>query len=89
MSTLTITVELPEGICAAAGLRERELPGYVAEIVAIDLYRQGRVSFGKAAEIAGLSRRDMMQRFASHGVVLSYDAADAEDDLARLRTLVP
>ncbi|PIY49844.1 MAG: hypothetical protein COZ06_12520 [Armatimonadetes bacterium CG_4_10_14_3_um_filter_66_18] len=73
----------------AAGVEERELPALIREYFAVELYRLGRVSLGKAAELAGVTTKtEMMAALARHGVWLNYTAEDAAEDLETLRTLL-
>lgn len=80
MQTLTVSLNLPASICAATGLDEQELSQFAVEAFAVELYRQRRVSLGKAAEIAGIGLADMTAVLAKHDVHLPYDADDAQAD---------
>lgn len=44
-------------------------------------YRRGEVSLSRAAELAGLSLRDMLLRLRQAGITLNYTAADLAEDL--------
>jgi predicted HTH domain antitoxin len=77
---MVITVELPESVCVAARVRPEDLPELVRETLAAELYRRGRASLAKAAEIAGLARADMGEFLVRHDLHLAYDAADAAAD---------
>ena len=45
-------------------------------------YRRGDVTLSRAAELAGLSLREMLLRMPQAGVELQYGASDLEKDLA-------
>src|SRR2546423_5551027 len=65
----------------AAGVREEELDQVVREAFAVDLYRRGQVSLGKAAEVAGVATKmEMAAVLARHDVCLDYTADDAVAD---------
>lgn len=49
---------------------------------AVEEYVAGRATTGKAAEIAGLSWREMNAELARRGVALHYSQKDLEDDLS-------
>ena len=52
------------------------------KLVAIGLFIDGRVSLGKAAELAGYSRRAFMEILSHRGVpVVSYAADEVDEDL--------
>ncbi len=89
MDKLTVSVEIPKSICAAAGVRETELAETMLAALVVDLYRQGRISFGKAAEAAGVSRYEMIELLARRDVFLSYNVQDAAADLKTLGELPP
>ncbi len=90
METVTITLSLPKSVLAAAGVREQELDRFVREAIAVELYRQGRLSLGKAAELAGFAtKQEMLTVLAKHDVWLDYTAHDAADDLETLDRVCP
>lgn len=67
---------------AAAKVRDEELGDLMRESLALQLYRGGRISIGKAAEIAGLSTKwEMMQLLAKYDLPIDYSADDAKRDL--------
>ncbi len=90
METVTITLSLPKSVLAAAGVREQELDRFVREAIAVELYRQGRLSLGKATELAGFAtKQEMLTVLAKHDVWLDYTAHDAVDDLETLDRVCP
>jgi len=52
----TITIEVPDEMTLLGGGTDEQLGGTMRLATAILWYRQGRVSQGKAAEIAGMNR---------------------------------
>ena len=55
--------------------------------VAVALYRDRKVSMGRAAGIAGLPRPQFHKELARRGVTLNYDVAEFEDDLLAIQKL--
>jgi len=55
--------------------------------VAIYLYQQGRLSFGKAREMADMTVWAFQQLLASRGIYVHYDVEDYEEDLTTLKEL--
>ncbi|RCV63213.1 putative antitoxin, contains HTH domain [Methanophagales archaeon] len=82
MST-TISIEIPRDVVHAARMtswdRKRELAFY--------LYQQGRLSFGKAREMANMTVWDFQLLLASREITVHYDVADYEEDLTTLKEL--
>jgi predicted HTH domain antitoxin len=57
--------------------------------LAVDLYREGRLSLGKAMDLAGAnSKWEMLMLLSESGVPLDYTANDAEKDLHTLESVL-
>ena len=54
MDKLTVTSQLPASILTVLGVPESELGRTLCELIAVALYREGRISLGKVAEIVGV-----------------------------------
>lgn len=53
------------------------------QLVAIGLFVSGRISLGKAAELAGFSKRAFMEILSHRGIpVVRYSAEELDEDLA-------
>jgi predicted HTH domain antitoxin len=79
----TISVELPESVFSAL----REAPQtFVKEMrltAAVKWYEMGKLSQGKAAEVAGLTRRECINALARYQVSpFQYTAAEMMQELA-------
>ncbi len=82
MSAVT-TLEVPQDILDSARLTPPELKVELA----IHLYAQGRLSIGKARELAGMSLWEFRQLLASRRIPPHYDETDLDEDVATLREL--
>ena len=82
MST-TISIEIPREVVHAARMTPRDLKRELA----IYLYQQGRLSFGKAREMAGMTVWAFQQLLASRKITIHYDVEDYEEDLTTLKEL--
>lgn len=64
-----------------------DLPPSVSEqeaklLLALELYKQGYVSLGKAAEMAGYPLRDFMRLASERGIaVINYDPTDLAQEM--------
>jgi predicted HTH domain antitoxin len=56
-------------------------------MLAIERYRAGRTSLGRAAEFAGVSIGDMMATLAEYGVKANLQKEDYLDSLANLKAV--
>jgi len=69
-------------------VRERELPKVLREIIAVNLYKEGLISLGKASEIAGVSRWEMFDILAAKKIPLQYYPEDLEEDIETLKKVL-
>lgn len=76
-------ITLPQGVLESARMSAEE----AKQELAVSLYAQGRLSVGKAGELAGMSLWRFRQLLALRGVPPHYDIPDLEQDLATLRAL--
>ena len=82
MDTDTV-ITLPRDVLESARMSAEE----AKQELALSLYAQGRLSVGKARELAGMSLWAFRQLLALRGIPPHYDAPDLEEDLATLRAL--
>lgn len=78
-----LTLILPRDVLESARLSVQE----AKQELAVSLYAQGRLSVGKARELAGMSLWAFRQLLAAHGVSLHFSVVDLEEDLETLRAL--
>src|SRR5688572_25040273 len=64
----TLTVELPESVVKLLGPTTEEATRHLAELAYIELFRQGQVSSGWAAEKLGISKDDFRELLYTHDV---------------------
>ncbi len=83
MPNRTRTLEVPEEILDSARLTLEELRAELA----VHLYSQGRLSLGKARELAGMSFWQFRQLLGSRAIPAHYGAEELDEDVATLRRL--
>ena len=76
----TVTVQIPEEALALAGLNGQSDSERARLLVALELFREERVSLGRAAELAGLGVEEFMEFSAQRQVALHYTADDLAED---------
>lgn len=81
--TTPTLLELPPGVMEAARLT----PDGLKLELALTLYRQERLSFGKARELAGLSVIDFHCELGLRKIPIHYAIVDFEQDIATLKDL--
>jgi predicted HTH domain antitoxin len=76
-------LEIAQDILDSARLTPSELKVEMA----VHLYSQGRLSVGKARELADMTLWDFRQLLASRRIPPHYDEADPDEDITTLRDL--
>jgi len=71
MDTQTITIDFPSDILLTLNKDENELKQDIKLALAIRLYRLQKLTIGKAAQIAGLSRFDFETLLSENEVPIS------------------
>ena len=64
----TVDVKLPSELLKAANLEGASLSQEAARLLALELYREDKVSLGRAAELCGTPLAAFMDFAAKHGV---------------------
>lgn len=76
-------LEIPQEILDSARLTVSDLKTEIA----VTLYAQGRLSVGKARELAEMSLWEFRQLLAFRHISPHYDVSDLDDDMATLNKL--
>lgn len=78
----TVNVALPSALVKAANLEETNVSQEAARLLALGLYREDKVSLGRAAELCQTPLVDFMDFVAQHGVPpLRYSFEELDDEL--------
>ena len=81
--SLMVPIEIPQEVLHAARMTPEEMKRELAVL----LFQQGKLSFGKARELAGMMVWTFQQLLGSRGIAVHYDVADYAEDRATLKTL--
>lgn len=68
MATTSVTIELPDELPRALRRSTTELKRDITLAAAIDWYRRGLISQGRAAELAGISRAAFLDALAARKI---------------------
>ncbi len=79
----TIAIEIPREVIHATRMKPVELK----QELAIHLFQEGRLSFGKAREMAGMTVWAFQQLLGSRGIPIHYGVDDYEEDMATMKGL--
>lgn len=80
MDTLTVYLELPKDMLGTLEVSETRLGARLKELIAIELFREGRISSGKGAELLGVSKAEFIQLLGRHGILYF---TESPEDLSR------
>jgi predicted HTH domain antitoxin len=83
----TVSVEISTELVLAAGLDTGNLSAETARLLALGLYREDRVSLGRASELCQMSVEQFMEFAAQHDAPLHYGATELEEDRRTLERL--
>ena len=86
-SMQTVRAEIPAELVVAAGLDADDLSAEAARLLALELYREDKVSLGRAAELCHLPVERFMEFAGRHNVPLHFGADDLEEDRRTLERL--
>ncbi|ODS40300.1 MAG: hypothetical protein A7315_08970 [Candidatus Altiarchaeales archaeon WOR_SM1_79] len=78
------TLDLPSEIVTVCKVRQKGLGKFLKKLIAIELFREGVVSIGKASEIASVSRNEMMDMLGERKIPIHYTVEDLKEDLKTL-----
>ena len=78
---VTVNLDLPVELVAAAKLDQGNVSQEAAKLIALELFREGSVSLGRAAELCGTPLAAFMEYASAHGVPpLNYGIEQLEED---------
>jgi len=83
----TVKVELAEELLTMSGVSDDQPSRSASKLIARELFREHRISLGKAAELAGVSVEDFMAFSAQREVPLHYTMTDRDADQTTARDL--
>ena len=79
----TVSIEIPREVIHSTRMSPEEL----RRELAIYLFQQGLLSFGKAREMAGMTVWAFQQLLGARGIPVHYGVDDYEQDLVTLKEL--
>ena len=83
-----LTLEIPEELIQSLKIPHDEAPARLKRELALRLYEKGLLSFGKARELAGMSKWEFSRLLGKEGIPRRYDLEEFEKDLRTLEKRV-
>jgi predicted HTH domain antitoxin len=78
---MAVTLHIPDSITVALRLPEGEIEERLRLELALALYGQGILSFGKAAELAGTDRSYLAEQLSTRAIPRHYGTEELAEDL--------
>ena len=82
-----IFIEIPENIIRSVKIPPGEINERLKQELAVRLYDQGILTFGKARELAGMLKWDFYKLLGKKEINRKYDIEELNRDLGTLETL--
>ena len=82
---MSLQLDIPDSVSQALRLPRAEQQQRLTTELALSLYAQSILSFGKARELASLSKYEFGALLGQRGIPRHYDPDDLQDDLAYAR----
>lgn len=88
MRTEKVSFNVPVDILASLKIGARGLESGMRRSLAVQYYKNKRLSLGKSAKLAGMNRIDFMDHLAAEGcVVFDYDESTLKEELKGIEAL--
>ena len=78
---MSLQLEIPDSITQAIRLPEKRIKQDLLTELAIALYSQEVLSFGRARELAGMAKYDFGRLLGKRGIGRHYGLEDLQDDI--------
>ncbi|HYA18502.1 MAG TPA: UPF0175 family protein [Bryobacteraceae bacterium] len=82
-----VQITVPAELLEAAGVNPADASRQSARLLALELYREHKVSLGRAAELCGMPLEAFMVFAGEHEAPMHYSTSDLEEDRLTLERL--
>lgn len=82
---MAVQLDIPDSVADAIRLPEPQMSRSLLQELAVALYAQRLLSFGKARELAGTGKYEFGQLLGERNVTRDYGPEELQDDLAYAR----
>jgi len=84
MKTEELKIKFPVGFENAVHMTKDEMEHHIRLMAALKMFELGKISSGKAAELAGLSRREFFEACSRYRVsIFNYPIDEAEKEIKK------
>jgi predicted HTH domain antitoxin len=68
METLQVELDVPRDLLGILNVTEEEAGPHLKKLIALELFREERISSGKAADLLGISKVEFIDLLDQHGI---------------------
>ncbi|MEW6097428.1 MAG: UPF0175 family protein [bacterium] len=86
-AALKVELEIPQDILSEARIFRQSANSELTKLVAIELFRENRITLGKACKLTGMSKWEFIRFLREKKIPLHYDAKEFEEDLETIKEL--
>lgn len=83
MNRVSVSIEIPRDLLGVLGVPRDQLKARLSELIAVELFREGKISSGKGAELLGVSRLDFIRMLAKRDIPYFTQSSDELADEIR------
>jgi predicted HTH domain antitoxin len=84
MHIITVKVDVPKDILLAADISEENASSDIRKHLAVHLFKERILSFGKATELSGMDKYYFLELIGKMGISLNYGEGEYQEDLKTL-----
>ena len=85
---MSLTISIPDAFASVLGATTEERERRAREALALELYREGKISAVAGSHLTGMDLLSFQGLLADHGIPRNYTVKDLHDDLATLDRLL-
>ena len=82
---MSLQLNIPDSVVSAIRIPEQHVPQALLRELAVALYAQAYLSFGKARELADMRKYEFGHLLGERGIARHYEEEDLRDDIAYAR----
>ena len=88
MDTMTVSLDFPRDLLGALDVSPANVETRLRELIALGLFREGRISSGKGAELLVVSKMDFIRLLSRNGISYFTETPDElQSDIAALENI--
>jgi predicted HTH domain antitoxin len=87
MDTVTITMDVPKDILLAADIPTANAQAGIRKHLALYMFKERILSFGKASELSGMDKLSFMELAGSNRISFNYNTDAYNEDLKTIKDL--